>query len=142
MKTRNGFVSNSSSSSFIIGYAVIKDRKRFENYCNKNLNLDTYGLKLFDSYFDLTSEDRILTGGNETEMLVPQGLDYNNPILTVQITNDEGDSRFISEDGFDLNYKQAEDISFYSEKQQAIIKIFEQPFVGVSKIIFGAERNG
>ena len=26
MKIRNGFVSNSSSSSFIIGYAIVKDR--------------------------------------------------------------------------------------------------------------------
>ena len=36
MKIRNGFVSNSSSSSFILGLAKIDDYNKFQNYINQN----------------------------------------------------------------------------------------------------------
>ena len=144
MKTRNGFVSNSSSSSFIIGYAVVTDRKKFADYISLNdIEINNFDLKMYDIGFYLTSEDRILTGGNYTEMLVPQLLSYNDPIFTVQILNDEGDEAFTTETtDYELDYEIANDISYYSKEQQATIRLFDQPFVGKHSVKFGAERNG
>ena len=36
MKIRNGFVSNSSSSSFMIGIGVVKNEKKLNEYMKKN----------------------------------------------------------------------------------------------------------
>lgn len=47
MKVRNGFVSNSSSSSFIIGLAVIEDFSKFNTWLSKNdLKIDGEDLNL------------------------------------------------------------------------------------------------
>jgi hypothetical protein len=62
MKIRSGFVSNSSSSSFIIGYGVVKDVDHFKSYLKKNkikINSDGVwgGIDIFDSSYDLKSDD-------------------------------------------------------------------------------------
>jgi hypothetical protein len=165
MKSREGFVSNSSSSSFIIGYGVVKDREKFDKYCKdnnivvatKDTEVPDYDgfyrqVYLYENPYEIyehkySESGRILTGGNDTELLVPQTVvPYNDPIVTVEIHNDEGDGDTFSyngkSDGF--NYEIAKKESFYSEVQQAIISLFKEK-TGIlknCKVVIGAERNG
>lgn len=159
MKIRSGFVSNSSSSSFIIGYGIIKDKKAFQEYCNKHKlryseskeydDCCVSDIFVIESASHLSKNLRIIEGGNDTELIMPNDYNhyYNNSILRVQIQNDEGDSAFSEYDYYtgdwvDLNYKKAEDIDFYCPEQQAVIRMFEEPFIKEGKVIYGAERNG
>jgi hypothetical protein len=158
MKIRTGFVSNSSSSSFIIGYGSVTNRQKFESYCNKyeiefslidkTGKLYSHdGVELIDADW-LDPDDRIITAGNETEIIIPKDFsDFDNGlILRVEITNDEGDGEFYSQyDDYRYHgpdYEKAKHKEFYSEKQQKIIELFDQDFIKNSKYIIGAERNG
>jgi hypothetical protein len=166
MKSREGFVSNSRSSSFIIGYGIIKDENSFKSYIKKNKiiidgtqDYNTYQsedwnsiISVFDTFYEMKADNRILCGGNDTELLVPQSLNnyWNKRIAIVEIHNDEGDGPpFIYEenemDGTgNFNYEVAKKESFYSERQQSIINLFKEE-TGIltdCKVVIGAERNG
>ncbi len=153
MKVRNGFVSNSSSSSFILGYGVVKDEQKLQKYLKDNkievsevIDMDNNynaDVKLFHEY-SLWEEDLYLNGGNCTDLKIPEKyVNSENKILVVQILNNEGDSTFYNETRDELDYDKSDYIDFYSTKQQQIIEllkdesIFENP-----ELRFGAERNG
>ena len=147
MKTRLGFVSNSSSSSYIMGYGRVKDRELFDKYISDNkieLEYNLYFLDYKTWNYEYNSDFEIC-GGNDTCVILPEELRTEETFIA-RVTNDEGDSEFSTYDkhgdwdGF--NYDRAREISFYDEKQQAIINLFSQPFMENSFVKFGAERNG
>jgi hypothetical protein len=158
MKCRTGFVSNSSSSSFIIGYGFIKNKDKLKKYLkdNKIETTEFYSgddileyteTKIVNSY-NLMCEPqfRLLSCSNYTEIVIPKELEYgNNEIFIVTINNNEGDSEFWNYAYGDYDYGKAEDISFYSGYQRDLISLFTMSDIIDQKYMqfkIGAERNG
>lgn len=140
MKIRTGFVSNSSSSSFIIGYGVISDRKKLKEFFTSNKIKQTYDIQILPSEECL---GRILYGGNYTDLAIPQNIPKNTEVLVVEITNDEGDTFFWNETYQELNYDKAFDPDFFIGTQRKLIDILrDSEFLSQKQVFFGAERNG
>ena len=157
MKTRSGFVSNSSSSSFILAYGLVSQNniEKVKNYLSEN-GIEYIPVKWNDKFVyadvklfeqSLDKADRILTGGNDTELIVPREIaeSYTFNIITVELTNNEGDDAFHDEIYSDsLDYRKAQNKSWYPIKQQKLIELFEShpELIQYGKVVYGAERNG
>lgn len=116
MKIRNGFVSNSSSSSFIIGYGVVPNNKQ------KNLIKTIKKCVKYDWEFKLIKAKDVEDNLKQLDVDKLR-LSDDDILLFVEIYNHEGDEIFYNEEDECFNYSIANDISFYSDKQQKIIKI-------------------
>ncbi len=143
MKIRNGFVSNSSSSSFVLGYGKVVDYVALHKYLEENnISIDDYYLKMWDSeYENKWSSQYELSCSNYTSITIPEELRCEGTIIA-EFGNNEGDGAFSSEDGWDIDYSCANNIEWYDTDQQAIIRLFSQPFIEKGYVKIGAERNG
>ena len=139
MKERQGFVSNSSSSSFIIGYGKIVNEKLFQEYLNHHKIKLEYDLHMYTYDGD---EDEIC-GGNDTSITIPEEL-RNESTIVACVQNNEGDGDFaVYENGefIELDWDRV-DYDYFDKEQQAIIDLFHQPFIENGRVEYGAERNG
>jgi hypothetical protein len=152
MKTRSGFVSNSSSSSFIIGYGIIKDRAKLDAYI-KSHNLERClgdEIKITDptipeSIEQVSWENKIeIVGGNSISILVPSELVWTKDLLIIDIGNNEGDGGvFYGNDDGESNYDAANDIDFFPVYQQECYELLHNnEIIDMGESRFGAERNG
>ena len=170
MKIRSGFVSNSSSSSFIVGVGKVEDKTKFQKYLKANkLELDQYDFKILSvkelkekqealkkegkpwywlPYQINSYSELVITGARNDEPEVRIPLDEmkdEDEILIVDIANNEGDGAFSiydeSGEWIDLNHDI--DLQWFSEEQQAMFNAFSEDYgIVKSNIMFGAGRNG
>jgi len=153
MKIRNGFVSNSSSSSFIVGVAKINDYNEFTQYIRDNnikLNYDIKVMTLSDiikeNNYDLHyNNDKIHVESFQTEASLDiKDCKDEDLFLIVNICNNEGDSDFMTSDYDDIDYDI--DISFFNNSDKKVYDAFYNNESGLdlnkSKVYFGAGRNG
>ncbi len=157
MKIRNGFVSNSSSSSFIVGLAEIQDIDKLR----KSLSEKDKGVYIvsrtdlleanipcgYELNVELKNNNLIAKSFNDQSV----SLKWNDTVeywLLVTFVGDEGDGHFLPNEGYDPwdcqpNYDITE--SFFSKEQQRLLEVLKNPRehgLKDAKYIFGAERNG
>jgi hypothetical protein len=152
MKRRTGFVSNSSSSSFIIGIGIIKDedklRKALEAHgCSEY----DYEIKTLDEikesdgwdnkYRKDTSEVVNTACINDEPEITLIVKDTSSKVLLVNVGNNEGDDSFWN--GDDMDYDQV-DYDWFSKDQQFLMDVLEnnELISGSSGYEYGASRNG
>jgi len=150
MKTRNGFVSNSSSSSFICCVAKIADKEKAHAWIEK-FTLDKYDYKVqkvkdiendtYSDYAYIDGKGNVTVESFQTSVNISEDkLKPEDEILSINIMNDEGDSQFYIDD-YDLDYDI--DLDFFDDNQ---IEIYtgltkENGFEMIEKT-YGAGRNG
>jgi len=161
MKKRLGFVSNSSSSSFLLGIAVIEDEDKFNKWW-ETLEKDWSDYEVsIKTIHDLTTGSTPSGCGTcqvEDEMVevscfrgdsVSLSLKGKNPadrVLIIDIANNEGDDGFPSEDPND-RYSSPDhniDLDFLGQKQVDLYHGTTSKENGLveGQVRFGAARNG
>ena len=155
MKTRTGFVSNSSSSSFIVGIGKILNVEKFDKYIvDNNIKLDKFDTKKVrvgdiknERYSEARRQgDSIVVESFATDVRISsKGLNDEDTLLVVNISNNEGDSYFVeNEDDYEINYNI--DYDFFDKNQQKIYDLFTNSNSGVdvknAEVTYGAARNG
>ena len=160
MKARSGFVSNSSSSSFIVGVARVKRKDELIKYLEKEFSgSDDWRKPVVFSTSDIADVINGVSRGYEIEdsinlekqMIVAEsfsGIEFSLPFdlgkeedfLVINISNDEGDSAFSGSDDWDPQYDISSD--FLPLNQQKLFDLEGLGFVENLQIGIGAGRNG
>jgi hypothetical protein len=162
MKIRNGFVSNSSSSSFIIGIAAVADVDACKKYLEDN-KIKTEGhnapmlMKLKDikenKPYDIetiTNDTISIESFMYTDVSINiDKLDDEDYVLFYVFYGDEGDYSFMGEDddSYDYDIDYDIDYDFFGKDEKAVIDMFGDPDAsGLNKaeceLSLGAGRNG
>jgi hypothetical protein len=161
MKLRNGFVSNSSSSSFIIGVAKIKNKQKLINELIKH-NIDytrSYDISIISNFDILTDSDKwkLYEYSAEQKRLIVEA-PINDPIdvfikidpndvadyFIVRIGKDEGDGAFSDDDeDYELNYDKVYENDWFQGTDAVILDILNNSELLVTpEYTIGAGRNG
>jgi hypothetical protein len=147
MKTRAGFVSNSSSSSFMIGIGLVVDQKKLDKYIKKYQGKHNARIHVFtaddvdDWYASIQGEHAVLDGFDGSRVRVNLHDKPDAKIVTLFVCDDEGDYAFWDESGEEMNYDI--DLDFFSKEQQELYLAFgDNSGIQKAETQYGAGRNG
>jgi len=141
MKIRQGFISNSSSSSFIVGVAKIEDKEKFDIIKNDYIKVLKVG-DIKNNWSVNKNDRRISVESFQTSVdIYMEHLTEEDYIAIINISNNEGDDDFYCNDDYDIDYDI--DSDFFDKDQQELFEIFTEKN-GLSNIdlTYGAGRNG
>lgn len=102
MKIRNGFVSNSSSSSFVLALGKIEDEEKFNKIFNE---FNDNGYEYCTNIIDYNTDFKPFFG---SEVFFEPNVYYFKPgdkIFTIEYYGDEGDDHFYCEETDELDYE-------------------------------------
>lgn len=166
MKIRNSFVSNSSSSSFIIGLGIVKDEQKlreflkdFEDYDDGSWTIGTikellnnqdnnyYGSNLINNNNDNISIEAHVNSSPSVSL--NKNKIGDKKVFAYRVGNDEGDYYFLNaldeyDYEYDLDYEQAEDPDYFNGNQRKALDLFieKNDMIEDTTYLIGAERNG
>ena len=156
MKIRNGFVSNSSSSSFIIGIGKVTNLEKLKAFiAKKHRDIDivnVYALKdqdYLDWHIDglTTRNDQICLlceySGDEVSFPL-NGLKDEEFMAIVNIHNDEGDDGEFGVRSQSSYYGVPITAEYFEQNGQAVYLALNEKDHGISEYTrkFGCKRNG
>jgi hypothetical protein len=142
MKVRQGFVSNSSSSSFICVIAKVIDPAKLETFLDKNKNCFSSHCKqiyLGSEIPDAVRDD--VCDFDDRMYINPSDYQENAQYLVLSEIGDEGDSYFTDDpDGWDLNYDI--DFDFFDGFWHDLVDKAEENGIQIMENTYYAGRNG
>jgi len=150
MKIRNGFVSNSSSSSFIIGIGVIKDEEKvksiMQNVADYAYHIETVK-KINDKFLSDHDNEKFTVGSfNYDSVSVDhKGLKDDEKILHIYYgTGDDSDFMICDDNDEFIEYDYDIDESFFEgdEAYEAIKELENSDAIKQFEWAYGAGRNG
>ena len=153
MKTRQGFVSNSSSSSFIIGVGKVQDETKLTQWLKTNgveLNYDVSIVSVKDLIEDRvysvkTYNNQVIVESFQDSVSIPLDTDPNVKYFVVNYCGDEGDYAFDPNDDGDNDYDIV-DFDWFPARIQKAIEALGKSDSGIDTIssqsTYGAGRNG
>ena len=141
MKIRNGFVSNSSSSSFIIAIARVVDEDKLNTYIKKNniTNVEIEAIGDIKHWYNINIKDNKIKLESFMSDVETTFKDETDKVVIFDDAFGDDDD-FWNGDDYDYDI----DLDFFTEKIINTFEMFNKKDIGIedSDYTYGAGRDG